>query len=236
MSSIQDFNRLDLQYLYHNPCIVLIRGMVGSAKTSAGFRVVEKIHQVSPYRPIYYFVLDAKRIPAISRLLPSWIQYTDSLSMENLPIGSVLYCDEAWSYLSAKAHKSKEQIQEVLDNMALIRQRDQTLILIVQNLAMLDIDSFRVGYTLISKFCPPETISFERENLQDFLLGIQSGIEIRLEANPSLKMQQVGHVHTPYSPMINKMYGRIPGYAWGFHKWKLPAFWSEELSTFWGRV
>lgn len=228
-------NQLAWDYVLNKPGVVLIRGMLGMGKTSSGFRILEGIHEVSPDRPQYVYMFDRSKEDELKALLPDYIRYTDQIDGKAMENNSVFLLDEAWLNLSSKVKHSSEVIVALMDLLALSRQRNQTIILIIQNLALLEKSGTRFGYSMVSKFTPMLTITQERPELVDFLMGVQAGIENRLAAYPALIPQQVAHINTPFSSLWDSKYKYHPGYTFQYYSMDLPSFWTEELSTFWSR-
>ena len=228
-------NQLAWQYMVDFPGVVLDRGMIGSGKTATAFKLLEAIHQAHPERPVYVNMMDILKVFDMSKLLPDYIQYVDNVSGKAIPNGSVLLIDEAWFTMSSKVKHTDEKILALMDLLALSRQRGQTVIFIIQNFALLEKTSFRVGFSMINKYSPIDTIGTERPDMIDRLITIQEGIENRLAFHQGTMIQEVVHVTAPYSSLWDRQYRYQPDYNFGYYKIGLPSFWSDELSTFWSR-
>ena len=228
-------NQLAWDYVCNKPGVVLIRGMLGMGKTSSGFKILESIQKIDPSRPQYVYMFDRSKEDELKALLPDYIQYTDKIDGKAMENGSVFLLDEAWLNLSSKVKHSNDAIVGLMDLLALSRQRNQTIILIIQNLALLEKSGTRFGYSMISKFTPMLTITQERPELVNYLMGVQVGIENRLAAYPELIPQQVSHVNTPFSSLWDNKFKYFPDYTFQYYILSLPSFWSDELSVFWSR-
>jgi hypothetical protein len=232
---MNSMNELDWNYIRDSPGAIMLNGMIGSGKTATGFKLLEEIHKAHPDRPIFYYLVDSTHANELRPMLPDYIQFCDKIHLKELPRNSVILGDEAWFYFSSRVRMNQEEIKSFMDNMALVRQRGQTLILIIQSLALLEVVSFRVGFTLLCKYIPVESLMFERAEFQEFLVQVNNGFNYRLREFPETKVQELLYVHTPYSFSWRNLYHAEPGYNFGYYKIGLPEFWSDELSVFWSR-
>ena len=230
---VRDINMVEFNYLTSKPGVVLLHGMIGSGKTSAAFKIAELIHRVSPDREIYVYTLDHSKSAELEALLPNWFKTTPELSMKKLPSDSVLISDEAWYSSSSKVRHKDDEIMNIMDNLFLSRQRGQTLVSIIQSLAILEKTHFRAGFTLVSKYTPMDTIATERQELIDILGRIQRGMEYRLSEYPVIPFEAILHVRSPFCSLNEYKYRFVDGYCNGYYSLDLPEFWSDELSTFW---
>ena len=120
----------DAQYLLlaPHPSVVLIHGMRGSGKTAQGWRLLELYKdQAEPY---------VVGLPASAwNLVPDWVGKLDRL--EDAPHGSVVLIDE--SYLQYNARGSMTDAGRSIGALInLSRQKQQTLLFVVQDASQLD--------------------------------------------------------------------------------------------------
>ena len=235
--TVDEINMLELNYVLTKPGVILEPGMIGSGKTSGGFKIVELIHDNSPRRPLYVHCLSEEKGERLCEIVcPLPITPIVDLDSKKLPDDAVILMDESWTTRSSKVRLSPEETMELMDNLFYSRQRGQTLISIIQSLAILEKTHFRSGFSLVSNYVPVTSLATERVELMDILLPIQRGISSRMLEYPSKPFQSWCHVRSPFYDHNQNMYKFVEGYASGHYSMALPSFWTEELSTFWSRL
>lgn len=223
---------LELNWAIRKAGVILDYGMIGAGKTAVGYKIMELIHDVTPHRECFAYCLDSSRSEEFQSVLPDYISPINATSMKTLPLDAALLLDESWLYHSSKIKMDKEEMMSLMDNLFLSRQRGQTVISIIQSLAMLEKTNFRAGYTLCSNYVPITSIATERKELLDMIGRVQKALERRI-VELKVPFNRLSHIQSPMFDMNAKLYKNVEGYNWGFYEFELPKFWSEKLSTFW---
>ena len=234
MLTLHDINYSELDYVCDHPGVVLVYGSIGAGKTATANKIAELIHHRDPARPVCYFSLDEQLSKELLELLPNWFSVTDKLSMKDLPRGTVLIVDESWKTRSSKTKMKDEEKMGMMDDLFLSRQRNQTLITIIQSLAMLEKTHFRAGFSLVHKYMPVGSIAVERQELVEILAKTQKGILRRINET-GYPLQSVTRIQSPLYDLNSIKYRFVEDYNRGYYKLNLPSFWTEELSVFWSR-
>lgn len=237
MLNLEDINRKELDYVLTKPGVVLASGMIGAGKTSGGFKIMEEIHKVSPERPLFVHCLGESKAHRLKQLTcPLPIIPVLDLDTKQLPDDAVLLADESWATRSSKVRLADDEKKELMDNLFFSRQRGQTIISIIQSLAILEKTHFRSGFSLLSSYVPVTSLVTERSELLDILVPIQRGIASRMAEYPLRPFQSWYHIRSPFYDFNHSQYSFVEGYCFGYYAMKLPSFWSNELSVLWSRM
>ena len=199
-----------------DPGIVLVVGSMRQGKTAFAFRLCEQIHNIVPSRPIGCYAVDPSRNDYISSLLPSYFSIRSSLDMRDLPLNSVYVCDEATLWANSKNFKKGEAAEKLANDLATTCQRGQTLIVIIQSLALLQLDYFRMGVSLVVKYINPVSLEFERDRLVRILSSAVYGFSLFDHAVDS-----------------KSLFYLITDKGYGYFRNLIPSFWSDALSKAW---
>ncbi|HZX44648.1 MAG TPA: zonular occludens toxin domain-containing protein [Candidatus Nanoarchaeia archaeon] len=179
--------------------IILITGRRGSGKTALGMKILELFCSKSQRKCYALGFLDAK--------LPWKIKKIDDI--EGVKLNSVVLIDEGAITFSAR-DSMKERNKMLGKMMAIARHKNLSLILIVQNSAMIDLNVLRLADCLLLKEPSLLQKDFERGPIKK----IYSSVIPHFEKTADKK----SHF-----------------FVWdddfrGMLKYSLPAFWSEQIS------
>ena len=116
--------------LVPHPCVVLIIGRRGSGKSALGHRVLELMRN---HGEPYVVGLPAKA----HKLLPDWVGTMDRL--DDVPPKAVVLIDESYIRYHSRATMASEG-RDIGSLINLSRQKEQTLLFIVQEARQLDIN------------------------------------------------------------------------------------------------
>ena len=148
----------DIQLLrvIRHPCVVVIIGKRGAGKSTLGFRILELSHSGKECYLVGF--------PSAARkLLPSYIGFVDQL--DQVPKDAVALIDE--SYLKFHSRSSMRSGNRSLGNMiSLSRQKNQTLIFVVQEARQLDVNIISQADVLAIKELTDLSKEFERPQLR----------------------------------------------------------------------
>ena len=141
-----------------HPSVILILGKRSSGKSALGYRLLELFrNQAAPY---------VVGIPSTARkLLPEWIGYADRL--EDVPPKAVILLDESYIKYHARDSMSDEG-RTVGQLVNLSRQRQQSLIFIVQEARQLDVNAISQADVIAVKELSEISREFERRELKPF--------------------------------------------------------------------
>ena len=144
--------------LVRHPSVVLVLGKRGSGKSALGYRLLELLR-----KPAAPYVVG---LPAAGRrLLPDWVGCTDQL--EDVPPKSIVLLDEAYlEYHARNIMGSKGRNIGELVNLS--RQKEQTLIFIVQEARQLDVNVISQADVIDIKELSELSKEFERRELRRF--------------------------------------------------------------------
>ena len=139
-----------------HPSVFLLIGMRGFGKSALGYRLLELYRDVAaPY------VVGLP--PSARKWLPEWIGMADRL--EDVPPKAVVLLDEAYIQLHARTSMSAAG-RSIGPAVNLSRQRDQTLIFIVQEARQLDINVISQADVIAIKQLSEISREFERRELR----------------------------------------------------------------------
>ena len=151
---------LDAEWLrlVRHPSVVLVLGKRGSGKSALGYRVLELLrNQAAPY---------VVGLPSVSRkLLPDWVGCTDKL--EDVPPKAVVLLDEAYIEYHARDSMSAKG-RNIGELVNLSRQKEQTLVFIVQEARQLDVNVISQADVIAIKELSELSKEFERRELRRF--------------------------------------------------------------------
>ena len=144
-----------LDLLIH-PCVVLILGRRGSGKSGLGYRIIELLrHRGEPY---------IVGLPAqAQKHLPDWAGTVDRL--EDVPPKAVVLVDESYLHYPSRASMDSGG-RDIGSLINLSRQREQTLIFVVQEARQLDINIVSQIDVLAVKELSDLSKGFERPQLR----------------------------------------------------------------------
>ena len=142
-----------------HPSVTVILGKRGSGKSALGYRLLELFcNQAAPY------VVGLP--PAARKLLPDWIGCVDRL--EDVPPKAVVLLDE--SYIQYHARDSMSDEGRTIGQLVnLSRQKQQTLIFIVQEARQLDVNAISQADVIAVKELSEISREFERSQLRRFI-------------------------------------------------------------------
>lgn len=144
--------------ILRHPGVAYIVGKRGSGKSALGYRLLELLrNRAAPY---------VVGLPAIARtLLPDWVGCADRL--EDVPAKAVALIDEA--YLDYHARDSMSAKGRTIGELVnLSRQREQSLIFIVQEARQLDVNVISQADVIAIKELSELSKEFERRELRRF--------------------------------------------------------------------
>ena len=144
-----------LDLLIH-PCVVLILGRRGSGKSGLGYRIIELMrHRGEPY---------IVGLPAqAQKHLPDWAGTVDRL--EDVPPKAVVLVDESYLHYPSRASMTSGG-RDIGSLINLSRQREQTLIFVVQEARQLDVNIVSQIDVLAVKELSDLSRGFERPQLR----------------------------------------------------------------------
>ena len=142
--------------LLRHPCVVLILGRRGSGKSGLGYRIIELMrHRGEPY---------IVGLPAqAQKHLPDWAGTVDRL--EDVPPKAVVLVDESYLHYPSRASMDSGG-RDIGSLINLSRQRDQTLIFVVQEARQLDVNIVSQIDVLAVKELSDLSRGFERPQLR----------------------------------------------------------------------
>lgn len=127
--------------------IVLVDGARGGGKTGFGCWVIDQYHEKKP-RDKYYFVTKADNKPS----MPHWVRVVKDIT--EVPNNSIALIDEGAIQLSSRRHSNREN-KEACDRLVVLRHKGITLIILVQNIRMVDINVRRLADIRVLKYGIP---------------------------------------------------------------------------------
>jgi hypothetical protein len=138
--------------------VAYIVGKRGSGKSSLGYRLLELLrNQAAPY---------VVGLPAAGKkLLPEWVGWADRL--EDVPPKAVVLLDEAYIDYHARDSMSAKG-RGIGELVNLSRQKEQTLIFIVQEARQLDVNVISQADVIAIKELSELSKEFERRELRRF--------------------------------------------------------------------
>ena len=144
--------------LVRHPSVVLVLGKRGSGKSALGYRLLELLrNQAAPY---------VVGLPAAGRkLLPDWVGCADRL--EDVPPKAAVLLDEAYLDYHARDSMSAKG-RSIGELVNLSRQKEQTLIFIVQEARQLDVNVISQADVIAIKELSELSKEFERRELRRF--------------------------------------------------------------------
>lgn len=154
--------------------IVLVDGARGGGKTGFGTWLFDEIHNRMPELKFYFVTKSEAKIP-----LPKWIKIVDNI--DEVPNNSVALVDEGAIQLNARRAWTDEN-QDASDKLVVLRHKGITLIILVQNVKMVDINVRRLADVRVLKF----GISFGVEENADETMDLKL---IRARLRPKSKME-----------------------------------------------
>jgi hypothetical protein len=217
--------------ILNRPSTTIIYGMIGSGKSALGFKLMERAHQEHPEKEFLVLTYDNTAKKKLEKLLPAWMGTTEENRLDRLPKGIWFLEDEAWRIANSKRRPGKDEALKQASELALVRQRDQHQLVLVQSLAILDVDYFRFGANLIMRHCSVESILTERPDLVKIIIARWGGFNF-LRKYKGIDLLRLFHIQTPHSGD----YVELKDSNLGFYQTGLPTFWKEEISTIWSDV
>lgn len=144
--------------LVRYPSVVLVLGKRGSGKSALGYRLLELLrNQAAPY---------VVGLPVAGRrLLPDWVGCTDHL--EDVPTKAIVLLDEAYIEYHARGSMSAKG-RSIGELVNLSRQKEQTLIFIVQEARQIDVNVISQADVIAIKELSEISKEFERRELRRF--------------------------------------------------------------------
>ena len=192
-----------LLQVMHHPCVVLIIGKRGAGKSALGYRLLELLrNHGEPY---------AVGLPAkAQKLLPDWVGTAESL--EQVPLNSVALVDESYIKFHARSSMGLEG-RSIGRPISLSRQKEQSLIFIVQETRQLDVNIVSQVDVLAIKEMSELSRDFERPQLRKILDKARAAF------------QPLSGDRRPWS----WIWSESGDYA-GLIRNQLPSFWTTRLS------
>lgn len=221
----------ELDEVVRRPSTTMIFGMIGSGKTALGYKLMEIAHRTNSQAAMFVQSYSATIGNKLQALLPDYLEVTTETDMAKLPKSCYVLRDEAWRFANSKRHPKRDEAIATAADLALVRQRGQHELILIQNLANLDVDYFRFGCNLVLKWTSLESIATERQEMKDIILGPYQGFIQRIvfeEIDPL----RLFYVRTPNTPL----YEFQESHSGGYYTTGLPSFWSEQISTIWSEV
>ena len=143
--------------LIRHPGVILLLGRRGSAKTTTALWLLEILRDIAaPY---------AVGPRSLEKLLPEWIGVVANL--EDAPPNAVVAIDEAYLTFSSRNSMSSPG-RSIAQMINLSRQRNQTLIFVVQEARQLDVNVVSQADVIAIKELSEISRNFERKELQRF--------------------------------------------------------------------
>ncbi|KGK99375.1 hypothetical protein LI82_05060 [Methanococcoides methylutens] len=204
--SLSDFLH-DLCYGYGS---YLAFGSIRQGKTGLIMRMVDIIHEENPDRPVYFHKFPRTKM----HLLPDWVEIVNNV--DDVPKGAVLVKDDSGlnDDVNAKSSRSADAKQWARF-LAVMGQRRITLLMTIQNTAIVSLDSFRFGYiNMFFKRYDEVSRTFERSEFQAVINPVQKMFDRRV--SKGFDSKRLSYVFSPH-----------------FHGWienDLPSWWSQDLS------
>ena len=142
--------------LVRHPSVVLIIGRRGAGKSGLGYRLLELLRG---HGEPYVVGLPA----AAEQLLPDWVGIMDSL--EEVPQKAIVLLDESYLHYHSRASMASES-RSIGSLINLSRQRQQTLIFVIQEARQLDVNIVSQIDVLAVKELSDLSQGFERPQLR----------------------------------------------------------------------
>jgi hypothetical protein len=139
--------------------IILIDGAMGGGKTGFACWGVDEYHKIKPYLK-YFFITKSAHLPE----LPQWIRIIKSI--EEIENDSIVIIDEGAIQLGSRSSFSRENLQ-ASELLVQLRQRGITMLIIVQNILMVDINVRRLATIRILKYGVQFGIDKKREHQKE---------------------------------------------------------------------
>lgn len=127
--------------------IVLIDGSRGGGKTGTGTWILDEIHKRISELKFYFITKSQAKIP-----LPNWIIVVNNV--DEVPNDSIALIDEGAIQLSSRRSWTDES-QETSDKLVALRHKGITMIILVQNILMVDVNVRRLADVRILKYGIP---------------------------------------------------------------------------------
>lgn len=186
--------------IFSDSLILLIFGKRGSGKSSLGFRLLENIHSKTK-RKCYALGIEQK-------LIPNWISSVDSV--EKVPNGGVVLIDEgAISFGSRDSMTIKNK--ELIKLLAIARHKSLSLVFVTQNTGLIDKNILALTDALFVKEGSLLQMEMERPEVRKFYEKANKSLK-------EIKENRKGHVYLIDSDFEGTL------------SYKLPSFWSNDLS------
>ncbi len=134
--------------------ICLIDGAKGGGKTGIGCFILDEYHKNFP-KLRYYFVTKSENKPPF----PEWIHIVQDI--ESVPNNSIALIDEGGIQLSSRRSMTKYN-QDASDRLIILRHKGITLIILVQNVLMVDINVRRLADVRVLKYGVPFGVERKR--------------------------------------------------------------------------
>lgn len=147
-----------LEYIEH-PSVVTITGKRRSGKSSMAYYAAEELYQHEGVPPVTVNVPD----PVAEKLPEHW---THVSSIRNAPNGAVVVYDEAYRSIHSRTPHSDENL-DLTEIVELSAQRNQTLLFVTQNSAILDKVAVGESDLLMMKKPGKLQMQFERPQIRD---------------------------------------------------------------------
>jgi len=197
-----------LQVIRH-PSVILIIGMRGSGKTALGYRLLELLRdRIEPY---------VVALPSQAQnMLPEWVGLADNI--EDVPNNALALIDESHLQFSSRESMRNEG-KSIGGLINLSRQKQQTLVFIVQEARQLDVNVVSQADVLIVKEVSDLSRDFERPQLRKYLDKARKELS-NLEGDK----RDYSWVYAEQTDFQGLMLNQ------------LPSFWSDRLSRAFGRA
>ena len=182
-------------------------GDVRSGKTASLFYWADLIYHNSD-RAVYVLHSD-------SSVLPDYFDVVSDIG--EIKNHSVVVFDDLALFYSSLNNVRSEKRKQLIRFLVLSGQKDIILLGSVQNLSLLDVGFLRVsGVNFHLKYMSSMSLSFERDEVKDFLFPMYSLYNLYYSQNPT-KALTVAFFYDGSLAYLNP----------------LPSFWSDDLSRLW---